>query len=62
MVNENYDIYKELSHDIKLNNLSEVKYDDETVYQKEIKGVKATIELTLKGSAIWASIYVFKVQ
>lgn len=30
MVNESYDIYKELNvTDIKLNNLSEVKYDDE---------------------------------
>ena len=59
MVNENYDIYKVLNiTDIKLNNLSEVKYDDETVYQKEIKGVKATIELTLKTQE-YAPIYMF---
>lgn len=59
MVNENYDIYKVLNiTDIKLNNLSEVKYDDETVYQKEIKGVKATIELTLKAQE-YAPIYMF---
>lgn len=59
MVNENYDIYKELNvTDIKLNNLSEVKYDDETVYQKEIKGVKATIELTLKAHE-YGPVYMF---
>ena len=59
MVNENYDIYKELNvTDIKLNNLSEVKYDDETVYQKEIKGVKATIELTLKAQE-YGPVYMF---
>ena len=59
MVNENYDIYKELNvTDIKLNNLSEVKYDDETVYQKEIKGVKATIELIVKAEQ-YAPIYMF---
>lgn len=59
MVNESYDIYKELNvTDIKLNNLSEVKYDDETVYQKEIKGVKATIELTLKAQE-YGPVYMF---
>lgn len=59
MVNENYDIYKELNvTDIKLNNLSEVKYDDETVYQKEIKDVKATIELTLKAHE-YGPVYMF---
>ena len=59
MVNENYDIYKELNvTDIKLNNLSEVKYDDETVYQKEIKGVKSTIELTLKAHE-YGPVYMF---
>ena len=59
MVNESYDIYKELNvTDIKLNNLSEVKYDDETVYQKEIKGVKATIELIVKAEQ-YAPIYMF---
>ena len=59
MVNENYDIYKELNvTDIKLNNLSEVKYDDEIVYQKEIKGVKATIELTLKAHE-YGPVYMF---
>ena len=59
MVNESYDIYKELNvTDIKLNNLSEVKYDDETVYQKEIKGVKATIELTLKAHE-YGPVYMF---
>ena len=59
MVNESYDIYKELNvTDIKLNNLSEVKYDDEIVYQKEIKGVKATIELTLKAQE-YGPVYMF---
>lgn len=59
MVNENYDIYKELNvTDIKLNNLSKVKYDDETVYQKEIKGVKSTIELTLKAHE-YGPVYMF---
>ena len=59
MVNESYDIYKELNvTDIKLNNLSEVKYDDEIVYQKEIKGVKATIEFTLKAQE-YGPVYMF---